>query len=135
MNLTAKLKSCLTLLATACLLTACETGSSAPARKPTPAKSKPAPQDEDRTRPPRRGMTKEQVRAQYGRPVNVSTSSRGESWSYVIGGIDGTSFIPFYGPVHNAVRKRQSGVIFFDGNGRVKDYSWNETNPGAGMFR
>ena len=135
MTLTTKLKSFLSLLAAACLLIACDSGSSAPARKSAQAKSKPAPQDEDRSRPPRRGMTKEQVRAQYGRPVNVSTSSRGESWSYVIGGFDGTAFIPFYGPVHDAVRQRHGGIIFFDQNGRVKDYSWNETNPGAAMFR
>ena len=125
----------LAAIATASLLTACDSGTTSPAPKPAPAKSKPASQNEDKTRPPRLGMTKEQVRARYGRPVNVSTSSRGESWSYVINGFDGTAFIPFYGGVHDALRKRHGGVIFFDGNGRVKDFNWNESDPGAVMFR
>ena len=125
----------LATIATATLLTACDPGATSPAPKPAPAKSKPAPQNEDKTRPPRLGMTKEQVRARYGRPVSVSTSSRGEAWSYVINGFDGTAFIPFYGGVHDALRKRQGGVIFFDGNGRVKDFNWNESDPGAVMFR
>lgn len=129
------LKPILATIAAIALLAACETGSTSPVQKPAPAKAKPAPQNEERTRPPRIGMTKEQVRAQYGRPVNVSSSSRGESWSYVIDAFDGTSFIPFYGPVHNAVRKRHGGVIIFDQNGRVKDYTWNEADPGAAMFR
>ena len=71
--------------------------------------------------------------ARYGRPVNVSSSSRGESWSYVIDGFDGTAFIPFYGGVHDALRKRHGGVIFFDGNGRVKDFNWNEVWQWAEM--
>ena len=135
MNPTIGLKPVLAIIAAASLLAACETSSTSPGPKPAPAKAKPAPQNEDRTRPPRLGMSKEQVRARYGRPVNVSSSSRGESWSYVIDGFDGTAFIPFYGPVHNAVRKRHGGVIFFDANGRVKDFTWNEADPGAAMFR
>ncbi len=122
-------------LAAALSLTACDPGTTAPSPKPAPAKAKAAPKNEDRTRPPRLGMTKEQVRARYGRPVNVSTSSRGESWSYVIDGFDGTAFIPFYGGVHDALRKRHGGVIIFDSNGRVKDFNWNESDPGAVMFR
>lgn len=125
----------LAAIATAALLAACETGTNSPASKPATGNSKPAAQEEDRTRPPRLGMTKEQVRARYGRPVSVSTSSRGESWSYVVDAFDGTDFIPFYGSVHSAVRKRHGGVIFFDGNGRVKDFNWNATDPGAVMFR
>jgi len=74
-----KLNPILAAIATASLLTACDSGSTSPAAKPAPAKSKPIPQNEDKTRPPRLGMTKEQVRARYGRPVNVSSSSRGES--------------------------------------------------------
>ena len=132
---TIHLKPVLTAIAAASLLAACNPGSTSPSPKPAPAKSKPVAHEEDRTRPPRLGMTKEQVRARYGRPVNVSSSSRGESWSYVIDGFDGTAFIPFYGPVHDAVRKRHGGVIFFDANGRVKDFTWNEADPGAVMFR
>ena len=135
MYMTVKLKPVLAAIAAASLLAACETGSTSPGPKPAPAKVKPAPQNEDRTRPPRLGMSKEQVRARYGRPVSVSTSSRGESWSYVVDAFDGTDFIPFYGSVHSAVRKRHGGVIIFDGNGRVKDFNWNESDPGAVMFR
>ena len=129
------MKTILIAFTTAFILTACDPGSTSPAPNPAPAKSKPSPQKEDGSRPPRMGMSKEEVRARYGRPVHVSTSSRGEAWSYVFGAFDGTAFIPFYGPVHNAVRERRGGVIIFGANGRVKDFNWNVSDPGAAMFR
>ena len=125
----------LTALIAAFLVTACDPGTTSPAPKPAPAKGKPAPQKEDGSRPPRMGMTKEEVRARYGRPMNVSMSSRGETWSYLFNAIEGQDFIPFYGAVHNAVRKRHGGAIIFGADGRVKDYTWNVSDPGAAMFR
>lgn len=81
-------------------------------------------------------MTKAQVRAKYGRPVSMSVSSRGETWAYAFNNFDGTAFIPFYGGVHQAFKKRNSSVIFFDANGRVRDFNWNEIDPGgASVFR
>ena len=125
----------ITALIAAFLITACDPGTSSHSPKPAPAKGKPSPQKEDGSNPPRMGMSKEEVRARYGRPVNVSMSSRGEAWSYVFNAFDGTAFIPFYGPVHDAVRQRRGGVIFFGANGRVKDFNWNVSDPGAAMFR
>ena len=129
------MKSTITALLAISLLAACETGSTSPSPKPAPAQGKPAPQKQDVSRPPHMGMSREEVRARYGRPMNVSTSSRGEAWTYMFDAFDGTAFIPFYGPVHNAVRQRRGGVIFFNANGRVKDFNWNVSDPGAAMFR
>ena len=73
----------------------------------------------------------------YGQPVSVSSSgSRGETWTYVFNNFDARSFIPYYGEWHDARKRRHSGAIFFDANGRVKDFNWNESNPvGATIFR
>lgn len=93
-------------------------------------------EEDDGSTPPRIGMTREQVRAKYGQPVNVSVSSRGEVWSYVFNNFDGRAFIPYYGGFHQAMKKRNSSVIFFGQNGRVRDFTWNETNPrGASVWR
>ncbi len=83
------------------------------------------------------GMTKDQVINMYGEPTNVSSSgSRGETWSYVFNNFDGRAFIPYYGAFHEAYKRRNSGTIFFDAGGRVKDFNWNETNPrGASVWR
>ena len=81
------------------------------------------------------GMSKQEVSARYGRPMNTSMSSRGESWTYMFDAFDGRDFIPFYGAVHNAVRQRRGGVVIFGANGRVKDFQWNVADPGAAMFR
>ena len=126
----------LTALIAAFLVTACDPGSTTPSPKPAPAKGKPASHKDDGSTPPRVGMTKEQVRAKYGRPVSVSVSSRGECWAYAFNNFDGTEIIPFYGSVHAAFKKRNSSVIFFDANGRVRDFNWNEVDPGGGsVFR
>ena len=88
---------------------------------------------EEGDRPPRIGMTKDQVLNQYGRPVNVSSSSRrGEVWSYVFNNMDGRDFIPYYGAFHAAFKQRHSGSITFDASGRVSDFQWNESNPAGG---
>ena len=88
---------------------------------------------EEGDRPPRIGMTKDQVLNQYGRPVNVSSSARrGEVWFYMFNNMDGRDFIPYYGAFHAAFKKRHSGSITFDASGRVSDYQWNETNPAGG---
>ncbi|MEQ1936397.1 MAG: outer membrane protein assembly factor BamE, partial [Fimbriimonadaceae bacterium] len=84
------------------------------------------------------GMTKAQVRARYGTPVNISSSSssRGEVWTYMFNNFDGRIFIPYYGLAHHALRQRHSGVIQFNAAGRVSEFQWNESNPvGATIFR
>ena len=90
---------------------------------------------EEGDRPPRIGMTKDQVLNQYGRPVNVSSSARrGEVWSYVFNNMDGRDFIPYYGAFHAAFKQRHSGSITFDASGRVSDFQWNESNPAGGTI-
>jgi len=87
--------------------------------------------EEEGSRPPRIGMTKDQVLNMYGEPTNISTSTRGEIWAYVFNNFDGRSFIPYYGPIHQAYKRRNSGTVIFDGSGRVRDFNWNHTNPKA----
>ena len=95
-----------------------------------------SPSRDDGSTPPSVGMSKEQVRARYGRPTNISSSAHGEVWMYVFNNLDGGDFIPFYGEIHRAMKKRHGGSIIFGGDGRVKDFNWNETDPGgASIFR
>lgn len=91
--------------------------------------------DDKAKRPPRLGMTKAQVRERYGDPSHVSSTPRGETWAYSFGNFEGSDFIPFYGGVHAAFRKRQHCSVVFDASGRVKDYTWGVTDPGASAFR
>jgi outer membrane protein assembly factor BamE (lipoprotein component of BamABCDE complex) len=92
---------------------------------------------EEGDRPPKIGMSKDEVLNQYGQPVNVSISSRGgEVWVYVFNNFDARVLIPYYGEIHEAFRKRNSGTIIFGPNGRVADYHWNMSNPvGGTVFR
>jgi len=92
--------------------------------------------EEEGSRPPRIGMSKDQVLNRYGEPTNISTSTRGEVWFYVFNNFDGRSLIPYYGQIHQGLKRRNSGTVFFDGNGRVRDFNWNQTNPkGATIWR
>ena len=91
---------------------------------------------EEGSKPPRIGMTKDEVMNRYGEPTNVSTSSHGETWAYVFNNLSGRSFIPIYGNIYEATKRRHSGTVIFDDNGRVKDFHWNESNPkGATIWR
>lgn len=124
------------------MLSACSSTSSSTAEttQTSPAETAPAPEEEaapeEGSSPPKIGMTREQVRARYGRPVNVSTNSRGEVWTYVFNNFDGRAFIPYYGAFVQATKQRYSGVIHFDSAGRVRDYNWNQSNPlGASIWR
>ena len=139
------MKPTLLLTLAAALLTAC--AAEPDSRTRTRAGSEPsraqrhresaARDQEEGSRPPRIGMTKDQVINMYGEPTSVSSSgSRGEVWSYVFNNFDGRSFIPYYGAFHEAFKRRNSGTVIFDASGRVKDFNWNETNPrGATIFR
>ncbi|SKA75487.1 Outer membrane protein assembly factor BamE, lipoprotein component of the BamABCDE complex [Prosthecobacter debontii] len=87
---------------------------------------------EEGSTPPRIGMTKAQVEAKYGTPVNVSVNSRGETWVYVFNNWDSRTLIPYYGAFHNAFKQRHSGIVHFDSNGRVRDFNWSQSNPVGG---
>jgi len=133
-----KLPPLLLVASTLILLTACGTdqddshGASRAARYHEDATRN----HEEGDRPPRIGMTKDQVIDLYGQPVEMNSTSHGEVWSYVFNNFDARSFIPYYGDYHDATKRRHSGTIIFGADGRVKDFSWNETNPkGAGIWR
>lgn len=79
-------------------------------------------------------MTREEVHAKYGRPVNVSVNSHGEVWNYTFNNFDGTVLIPYYGAIHQGMKKRNSSTIFFGANGRVRDFNWNQTDPVGGSI-
>ena len=140
------MKPTLLLALTAALLTACaaepenRTRTRAAGSEPSRAqrhRESTARDQEEGSRPPRIGMTKDQVINMYGEPTNVTSSgSRGEVWCYVFNNFDGRSFIPYYGEFHEAFKRRHSGTVIFGSNGRVKDFNWNESNPrGATIFR
>ena len=130
------MKPILFTLTAAFLITACGTGESGHSPRTATVKGRSEAEQDDGSTPPRVGMTKEQVRARYGRPFSVSVTSRGETWAYVFNNFDGTAFIPFYGEIHEQFKKRNSSTIFFGANGRVKEFSWNQTDPsGASIFR
>ena len=140
------MKPTLLLALTTALLTACasepdsRTRTRAAASEPSRAqqhRESAADDQEEGSRPPRIGMTKDQVINMYGEPTNVSSSgSRGEVWHYVFNNFDGRAFIPIYGGYHQAFKRRNSGTIMFGRDGRVQDFNWNETNPrGASIWR
>jgi hypothetical protein len=80
-------------------------------------------------------ITENQSSMMFGEPVGVR-GSLSRVWIYLLNNLDARSFIPYYGEFHQANKRRHSGTIFFDANGRVKDFNWNESNPrGATIFR
>ena len=125
----------MSLLLVSVLFAGCAENSQPQSPATSSSTRQPAKKD-DGSRLPSVGMTKEQVRARYGRPTNISSSAHGEVWMYVFNNLDGGDFIPFYGGIHAAMKKRHGGSIIFGGDGRVKDFNWNETDPGgATIFR
>ena len=128
-----------TLSFAALLLAGCASSNPKPAAPETSRaeqyRQKGSEEAEEGSRPPRIGMTKSQVINAYGEPTNVSSSgSGGETWSYVFNNFDGRDLIPFYGNIHSALKTRRSGAIFFNTSGRVKDFTWNGTNPKGATF-
>lgn len=74
--------------------------------------------------PPFIGMTKAQALARYGHPKKQTMTDEGENWIYVLnlGAVIGRAMIPFnFKPT--LVR---TGVLIFDGNGRVKKFNWDK---------
>ncbi len=43
-------------------------------------------------------------------------------------------FIPYYGAIHEDMKKRNSSMMFFGANRRVKDLNWNQTDPVGGSI-
>ena len=75
----------------------------------------------DRSKPPKIGMTREQVRARYGEPKFTHTSPRGEIWNYTF---DMWKMrIPYY----NMAAKMKTGTVTFNESGRVSDYQWGQS--------
>ncbi len=65
---------------------------------------------------PEKGMTREQVRAMYGKPDRESTGSDGESWHYTVNA--GQAYIPFNFGYRPKIR-----TIIFDKDGKVSNWS------------
>ena len=78
----------------------------------------------DDFRPPSKGETKAQVKAQFDDPQQVmQTSEGGESWVYVLG--KGKLFIPFYGPFAEV----RVLTVHFAKNGRVSSWEAGTHRP------
>ncbi len=65
---------------------------------------------------PEKGMTREQVRAMYGKPDRESTGSDGEMWYYNVNA--GSAYIPFNYGYRPKVR-----TIIFNAEGKVSAWS------------
>lgn len=72
--------------------------------------------------PPRYGMTRSEVLAQYGQPRQRFEEDQGETWVYLLNGgeIVAKSFIPFYIPP-----RPRTGVLMFGPDGRVVRFRWH----------
>lgn len=77
------------------------------------------------TAPPRIGMTREQVRAEFGRPFSITAGPRFEIWKYTFNGTDARPTSPF----HDAAALIQCVVYFRNSEGKVSNYSWTASKP------
>ncbi|MCF6220426.1 MAG: outer membrane protein assembly factor BamE [Robiginitomaculum sp.] len=85
-----------------------------------------------------KGMTKEQVTAIYGQPLDVSyTDSGNEIWKYAFSKtkMKASSFIPYYGLLKSGSKGDvKTLVLFFDDNGKLVKHSMStskiDTNSG-----
>lgn len=79
-------------------------------------------------KPPFVGMTKAQALARYGNPKKHTVTDEGEQWVYVLnmGEMMGKAFIPFnFKPT-----MARTGVLIFDGSGKVKKFNWDAETKG-----
>ena len=121
------------LTCAAIMLAGCASQPSTVDHQTRPAISRERASEDDRERPPKIGMTKEEVLDRYGDPFVVRTNDQGrEEWRYVFRNFDPMSMIPFYGPIHESLRTRRRGVIIFGAEGRVADFHWNVFDPVGG---
>lgn len=75
--------------------------------------------------PPRMGMTREQVRAEYGRPLSVSITPRAEVWTYSFNATDARPSSPF----HDTSTGVRCTIVFHPGTGKISTYTWAAANP------
>ena len=81
--------------------------------------------------PPRKGMTKAQVRAAYGEPARIISTGNGETWAYLFD----ESKIPFWlgapAVYESLYRPSQSCSIYFGLNGTVTNYTFDNSRAVA----
>ena len=77
------------------------------------------------TAPPRRGMSREQVRAEYGRPASISSNVRYETWNYGFNGTDARKDSPF----NDTSATVRCMVNFSQVTGKVENWQWTASNP------
>ena len=80
---------------------------------------------EKATQPPHRGMSREQVRAEYGRPASISSNQRYETWSYSFNGTDSRKDSPF----NDTSATVRCTVNFSQLTGKVETWQWLASNP------
>jgi len=68
---------------------------------------------------PRIGMSEARIRDMYGEPDSISHSGHGDVWNYWFN--KGHAFIPY-----NFGYTARTGVFYFDENGLLRDFSYNE---------
>lgn len=104
----------LSLITATGFLTGC-----AGSKKETSRERKSAKTEDSEEKKIRIGMTKAQVRQEFGeKPRNITTGSRGESWTYYLN--EGEAWIPY-----NYGHRAKILTVYFDSNDRVKDYSYS----------
>ena len=75
--------------------------------------------------PPRKGMSREEVRAEYGRPATITSNVRSELWAYSFNGTDARTTSPF----HDTSASIRCTMHFDQRTGKLENYTWVASNP------
>ena len=75
--------------------------------------------------PPRKGMTRDEIRAEYGRPATINSTVRFECWTYSFNGVDARTASPF----HDTSANIRCSVYFDQRTGKVDNFTWTASNP------
>jgi len=81
--------------------------------------------------PPRVGMTKSQVLANYGKPTSIHSTASTETWSYSFNQTKTPSWEPFSHGWEQILTPSRSGSIDFNTRGTVTNYYFGENKPAA----